>query len=279
MKTCILACLVLLVAATVSEAQTVVVNFDSPAPSASPGTMPSSYAGITFGPNWSWEGAWMIDGTNNIYFTSASSNTQSFGFVQPEIFVSVQVFGDATGTLTLADDQGQTTTFQVAQTNVMYTVKTGWTKASKTVAVTYSQNWHLAFDNFTYQSPASAPAPAPSTAPSLTASLTLHWDDNTPVTGSVLVRQIVGTQQNVLGQFPLSSSGTANGALPIDFTQPSPLAFQLVLLNSSGVQVGDALTLALPTVLIPKTATGVNAQVVLAKATNLIKTFNVSLTP
>ena len=272
MKTCMLACLLFLLAATVSQAQTVVVSFDNPAPSGSAGVMPASYAGLTFGPNWSWEGPWMVDGTNNIYFSSASSNTQSFGFVQPEIFVSVQVFGDATGTLTLADDQGQTATFQVARTNTMYTVKTGWTKASKTVVVTYSQNWHIAFDNLTYQSPASSPAPG------FAASLTLHWDDNTPVTGSVVLKQIVGTQQNVLGQFPLSS-GTANGIMQIDFTQPSPLAFQLVLLNSSGVQVGDALTLALPTIIIPKTATGVNAQVVLLKTTNSIKTFNISLTP
>lgn len=263
MKTCFLACLLFLAAATVSQAQSVVVDFDNPAPAASAGVMPTSYAGINFGPNWSWEGAWLADHTNNIYFSSGSNNTQSFGFVQPEIFVSVQVFGDMAGTLTLADDQGQVTTFQVAATNTLYTVKTGWTRASKTVNVTYSQNWHLAFDNFTYQAPTSTSGSSGSGSgsggTSLSAALNLHWDDATPATGSVIVKQIIGTQQNVLGQFPLSSTGAANGTLRINTTQTTPLVFQIVLLNTSGVQVGDALTLALPNILVPANATGVNA--------------------
>ena len=82
--------------------------------------MPATYGGMTFGASWSWESAWQLDTTNNIYFSSAASNTQSFGFVQPEVFVSLQVFGDAAGTLTLTDDQGQITTFQVAKTGTIY---------------------------------------------------------------------------------------------------------------------------------------------------------------
>jgi len=278
MKKCLLAALFLAFAATVSRAQTAttVVTFDNPAPSAGAGAMPATFGGMNFGADWSWEPAWLGDSTNNVYFSSPASNTRSFGFVQPEIFVSLQVFGDAAGTLTLADDQGQTATFQVAQTGTIYTVRTGWTKASKTVNVTYTQNWHAAFDNFTYQTPATAP----SSAGKLAASVILTWDDNTPVTGSVVASQIIaGNQQIVLGQFPLSSSGTASGTLAVDFTQPSPLAFQIVLLSTTNVQVGDSVSFQLPKAMFPTSATGVAAHIVLLKSTTTIKTFDIGLTP
>jgi hypothetical protein len=273
MKKCLLAALLFMLAATGSQAQTAttVVTFDNPAPSASPGAMPATFDGMTFGASWIWESAWNADSTNNVYFSSGANNTRSFGFVQPEIFVSLQVFVDAAGTLTLADDQGQTTTFQVAQTSTTYTVKTGWAKASKTVSVTYTQNWHAAFDNFTYQAPATG---------KLAASITLTWDDNTPVTGSVLTSQIIaGNQPIVLGQFPLSSLGTATGTLAADFTQPSPLVFQIVLMSTANVQMGDYVNFQLPKAMFPTNATGVTAHIVLLKATTTIKTFNIGLLP
>jgi hypothetical protein len=278
MKKCLLAALLCMSVATVSQAQTAttVVTFDNPAPSVSAGAMPATFAGMTFGAAWSWEAAWNPDTTNNIYFSSAASNTQSFGFVQPEIFVSVQVFGDAAGTLTLADDQGQTTTFQVAKTGTMYTVITSWTKASKMVNVTYTQGWHAAYDNFTYQTPSTGSG----STGKLAASITLTWDDSTPVTGSVIASQLItGGQPIILGQFPLSSSGTATGTLAVDFTQPSPLAFQIVLMSTANVQVGDSVSFQLPKAMFPTSATGVTAHIVLLKATTTIKTFDIGLTP
>lgn len=278
MKRCFLACLLFSLAASVSRAQTVtsVVTFDNPAPSAGAGAMPATFDGMTFGAGWSWEAAWNCDSTNNVYFNSPTGNMRSFGFVQPEIFVSLQVFADAAGTLTLADDLGQTTTFQVAQTGTMYTVRTGWTKASKTVNVTYTQNWHAGFDNFTYQTPSTGSV----SAGKLAASISLTWDDNTPVTGSMVASQIIaGNQHIVLGQFPLSSSGTASGNLAVDFTQPSPLTFQIVLLSTTNVQVGDSVSLQLPKTMFPTNATGVTAHIVLWKATTTIKTFDIGLTP
>jgi hypothetical protein len=278
MKKCLLVALLFMFAATVSQAQTAttVVTFDNPAPSAGAGAMPATFDGMTFGASWSWESAWNADSTNNVYFSSATNNTRSFGFVQPEIFLSLQVLADAAGTLTLADDQGQTTTFQVAQTATMYTVRTGWTKASKTVSVTYTQNWHAAFDNFTYQTPSTASG----SAGKLAASITLTWDDNTPATGSVLASQIIaGNQPIVLGQFPLSSSGIATGTLAVDLTQPSPLAFQIVLMSTANVQVGDSVSFQLPKAMFPANATGVTAHIVLLKATTTIKTFDIGLTP
>ena len=44
-------------------------------------------------------------------------------------------------------------TLNRAKTGTMYTVITGSTKASKTVSLTYTQGWHAAYDNFTYQTP------------------------------------------------------------------------------------------------------------------------------
>jgi len=278
MKKYLLAALPFMFAATVSQAQTpiTVVTFDNPAPSAQAGAMPATFDGMTFGPSWSWESSWNADSTNNVYFSSATNNTISFGFVQPEIFISLQVFADAAGTLTLADDQGQTTTLQVTQTGTIYTARTGWTKASKTVSVTYTQSWHAAFDNFTYQDPATASG----SAGKLGAAITLTWDDNTPVTGSVLASQIIaGSQPIVIGNFPLSSSGTASGTLTVDLTQPSPLASQIVLLSATNVQVGDSVSLQLPNAMFPTNATGVTVHIVLWKASTTIKTFDIGLTP
>jgi hypothetical protein len=275
---CFLAILLLSFAASVSQAQTAtsVVTFDNPAPSAGAGAMPATFGGMTFGAAWSWEPAWNPDTTNNVYFSSAASNTQSFGFVQPEVFVSVQVFGDAAGILTLADDQGQSTTFQVAKTGTLYTVTTGWTKASMTVHVTYTQGWHAAYDNFTYQTPSTGSG----SAGKLAASIALTWDDSTPVTGSVVASQLItGSQPIVLGQFPISSSGTASGNLAVDLTQPSPLTFQIVLVSAANAQVGDSLSFQLPKTMFPTNATGVTAHIVLWKATTTIKAFDIGLTP
>ena len=275
---CFLAILLFSLAASVSRAQTAtsVVTFDNPAPSAGAGAMPATFGGMTFGPSWSWEPAWNPDTTNNVYFSSAASNTQSFGFVQPEVFVSLQVFGDAAGTLTLTDDQGQSTTFQVAKTGTLYTVTTGWTKASMTVHVTYTQGWHAAYDNFIYQTPSTGSG----SAGKLAASIALTWDDSTPVTGSVVASQLItGRQPVVLGQFPLSPSGIATGTLAVDYTQPNPLAFQIVLMSTANLPVGDSVIFQLPKAMFPSNATGVTAHIVLLKATTTIKAFNIGLLP
>ena len=239
--------------------------------------MPATFDGMTFGPDWNWEGAWNSDPTNNIYFSSPLSNTQSFGFVQPAIFVSVQVVGSLAGTLSLADDQGQTVTFQVAQPGKMYTVTTGWTKPSKTVSTTYTQNWNLAFDNFTYQLPVVTPPASPGT---LAATIKLTWDDNTPVAGSVTAVQIVGSNtQSILGKFPIDSNGTAGGTITIDLTQPDPLSFQVLLMSPTNVQIGSPTSFQVPKLMFPPNANGINADIVLWKATQTIKAFTFGLKP
>jgi hypothetical protein len=239
--------------------------------------MPTAFDGMTFGPNWTWEAGWSADSTNNIYFSSPLSNTQSFGFVQPAIFVSVQVVGGLAGTLSLADDQGQTVTFQVSQTGKMYTVTTGWTKPSKTVSATYTQNWNMALDNFTYQAAVVTPPTSPG---ALTATIKLTWDDNTPVAGSVTAVQMKGSNtQSILGKFPIDSNGTAGGTITIDLTQPDPLSFQVLLMSPTNVQIAAPAIFQLPKLMFPANAKGINADVVLWKATGAIKAFNMGLTP
>ena len=64
----------------------------------------------------------------------------------------------------------------------------------------------------------------------------------------------------------------------IDLTQPNPLTFQILLLGSSSATIGST-TFQVIKAMFPAAATGINAKIVLWKATSTIKTFDLGLTP
>ena len=59
------------------------------------------------------------------------------------------MYGTRAGTLTLADDAGQTLSQDVA-TGSMQLVTTGWTRPSTTVTVSFTAGWSLGVDDITY---------------------------------------------------------------------------------------------------------------------------------
>lgn len=155
MRTLLIASLFLVLSLS-AKAQTV-VTFDSPAPAGSSGSrMPVTFGGITWPQTanqaWAWESMWNAGTTNHVYFDTASGTSRAFTFVQPSVLQSLQVFGDATGTLIITDDVGQSVMFSVAATSHVYVVTTNWTKLSSKVTMTYAAGWHLGFDNITYKS-------------------------------------------------------------------------------------------------------------------------------
>src|SRR2546430_14925226 len=95
--------------------------------------------GIDFGTGqWALEGAYDISPTNHIYFADSTGTSRAFGFSPaPRILNSVSVFSLAPGTLTLADDAGQTLSEQVTPGS-MQLVTTGWTRPSTTGTVSFT---------------------------------------------------------------------------------------------------------------------------------------------
>jgi len=139
---------------TVTSASAVsVVNFDSPAPSGSPySSINGTFGGINFGVGqWAWEPGYLSDATNNIYFSSATSNKRTFSFANgSHVLISMKVATSVAGTLTLSDGAGQTKTQNVS-TGGMQLVTTGWKNASRTITVTFTGGWNIEFDDITYR--------------------------------------------------------------------------------------------------------------------------------
>jgi uncharacterized protein YjdB len=135
-----------------SKPPTVVVNFDSPAPSGSPySALNGVFGGINFGTNqWAWEAAYLSDPTNNIYFSSGTGNSRTFQFASgSHVLVSMKVATSVPGTLTLSDNLGQVKT-QSISTGSLQLVTTGWKNPSTTITVTFTAGWNIEFDDITY---------------------------------------------------------------------------------------------------------------------------------
>ena len=160
-----IAALVLLVAlaGVVSAiAQTTTVDFDNPAPpGASSSLVNGVFQGIDFGTGqWRWETAYNVDATNHVFFDSPSGTSRSFRFSPgPRLLTSLRVFTSGAGTLSLADDQGQTLTRPVP-TGAMQLVTTGWTRASTVITVTFTSGWNLGIDDITSSTADATPGPA-----------------------------------------------------------------------------------------------------------------------
>ena len=154
-------------------AETTTVNFDTPVP---PGTLHGIFQGIDFGAGqWAWEGAYDVSPTNHIYFADSTGTSRAFGFSPaPRILNGMSVFSLAPGTLTLADDAGQTLSQQVTPGS-MQLVTTGWTRPSTTVTVTFSAGWNLGLDDITHSaaSPDGGCAGASGCAVTVTANTTV----------------------------------------------------------------------------------------------------------
>jgi hypothetical protein len=88
--------------------------------------------------------------TNHVYFADSTGTSRTFAFAPaPRVLESLRVFGSRAGTLTLADDAGQTLSQHVA-TGSMQLVTTGWTRPSTTVTVSFTAGWSLGVDDITY---------------------------------------------------------------------------------------------------------------------------------
>jgi photosystem II stability/assembly factor-like uncharacterized protein len=113
---------------TVSGATT--VSFDAPTPPGGPGPLDGVFEGSDFGTGqWAWEGPFNVAPTNHVYFANSTGTSRTFAFSPaPRVLESLRVFGSRAGTLTLADDAGQTLSQHVA-TGSMHLVTTGWTRA------------------------------------------------------------------------------------------------------------------------------------------------------
>ena len=75
-------------------ADTATVSFDSPAPPGGPGPLDGVFEGIDFGTGqWTWEGPYGVDSTNNIYFADSTGTSRPFAFSPaPRVLNSMSVF-------------------------------------------------------------------------------------------------------------------------------------------------------------------------------------------
>jgi len=130
---------------------TTTVSFDAPAPPGGPGPFGGVFEGIDFGTGqWAWSGPYNVDSTNNVYFASSTGTSRTFAFSPaPRVLQSLRVYATRAGTMTLADDAGQTLSQDVA-TGSMQLVTTGWTRPSTTVTVSFTMGWSLGVDDLTY---------------------------------------------------------------------------------------------------------------------------------
>jgi hypothetical protein len=275
MKKYLLPALLLALAAGAAHAQTTVVTFDTPPCS---GNGVATYAGINFSLSpWNCANPGLSGQTGTSISWYEQITTGKFAFVSPQILESLSAAtASGSGTLTITTDAGET--ISRAINTKFQTIQTGFTKAAAVVAVTFPGGWTIQLDNLTYVAPSSTGTnPPPGT---LTASASLMWDDGTPVTGSVQLIQLEsGATKHPLGTFPIDSTGTGKGTITIDLTQGDPLSFQVNLLSTSGQQVGLPATFGVMKVMFPTTSTGINAKIVLTKASTTIKSFNIGLTP
>lgn len=254
-----------------SSAQTTVANFDNPPCS---GNGIGVYQGINFSLSpWDCESPSLIGQTGNSISWYQQITTGKFQFQTPGVLISLSAAtSSGSGLLTISTDAGESYSHSIS--TAFQTFQTGFTKAASVVTVQFPGSWTIELDNLTYQTATTL------SSDSLKASATLTWDDGTPVTGSLALTQITGTNaSHSLGTFPINSSGVVSGTIKIDLTQPDPLTFQVVLLSPSNTQVGNSVTFQVLKVMFPASATGINAKIVLAKATTAIKSFDIGLTP
>lgn len=255
-----------------APAQTTVANFDNPVCS---GNGVGVYQGIDFSQSpWDCENPNLSGQTGNSISWYQSVTSGTLRFQSPSVLVSLSAAtSTGTGTLTISTDAGET--FSHLLTTSFQTLPTGFTKPASVVTVRFPGGWTIELDNLTYQTGSAAP-----TSATLTATASLTWDDGTPVAGSVVLAQLIGSNStNTLGTFPLNSSGIGSGSVKIDLTQPDPLTLQVSLLGPNNVPVGTAATFQVLKAMFPASATGINAKIVLTKATLTIKTFDIALTP
>jgi hypothetical protein len=259
--------------ATSTRAQTTVATFDNP-PCAGNGV--GVYDGIDFSVSpWDCEKNNLAGQTGTSISWYQQTTTERFKFQFPQVLGSLSAAtSSGSAILTITTDAGES--FSHAINTAFQTLNTGFSKPASLITVQYPGGWTIQLDNITYQTSSS---PVPVATGNLAVSGSLSWDDGTPVTGSVTLLQIFGpTSQKTLGTFPVSSVGALSGVITIDLTQPNPLTFQILLLGSSNANIGST-TFQVIKAMFPAVATGINAKIVLRKATSTIKTFDLGLTP
>ena len=269
MKKHLLAILLLAVAATPARAQTAVATFDNP-PCAGNGV--GTYQGIDFSLSpWDCENAGLSGqtGTGISWFQTITSG--QFKFRSPQLLVSLSAAtSSGSGILTISTDAGESFSYPI--NSIFQTFQTGFSKRASVITIRYPGGWTIQLDNITYQS-----APALGT---LNASASLTWDDGTPVAGSLVLAQLMApTTPSALGTFPISSNGTVSGTIKIDLSQPDPLTFQIVLAGPTQTTTAPQALFQVIKAMFPTNATGINAKIVLWKATTTIKSFEMGLTP
>jgi hypothetical protein len=264
--------LLLAFAAASSQAQTTVVTFDNPPCS---GNGIGTYGGINFSVSpWDCEDPSLAGQTGTSISWYQNEQSGQFKFVTPEVLTSLSAAtSTGSGTVTISTDAGESISHVLSTT--FQPIQTGFTKPATTVTVAFTNGWTIELDNIAYH-PATPAAPAGT----LTVSATIMWDDGTPVVGSVSLLQFTGqTSTNSLGTFPIKASGVGTGTIKIDLTQADPLTFQVNLLGANNTQIGAPAIFQVLKAMFPTATTGINAKIVLAKATTTIKTFDFGLVP
>ena len=264
--------LLLLFSALPAAAQATVANFDNPLCT---GDGIGVYQGIDFSASpWDCEDPKLSGQTGNSISWYNDVTTATFRFQSPSTFIALSAAtSSGSGTLILSTDAGET--FSHAVTTSFQTLLTGFTKPASVVTVQFAPGWTIELDNLTYQAGSTV-----STSDTLTATATLSWDDGTPVSGSIAISQITASNASKsLGTFAINSSGVVSGSIKIDLTQADPLNFQIALLGSGNTQVGDTVAFQVPKIMFPASTTGISAKIVICKASLMIKSFSVGLTP
>jgi len=203
-------------AATSARAQSTVANFDNPSCS---GNGIRTYQGIDFSLSpWDCENPSLSGQTGTSISWYQSITSAQFRFISPQVLVSLSAAtSSGSGTLTISTDAGES--FSHSITTVFQVLQTGFSKPASAVTVRYPGGWTIQLDNISYQT-ASVPLPIGT----LNASASLTWDDGTPVAGSLILAQRIGsTTSGALGTFPISSTVTVSGIIKIDLSQPDPL--------------------------------------------------------
>ena len=272
MKKSFLIILFFALAATSARAQSTVATFDNPFCS---GNGIRTYQGIDFSLSpWDCEKPALSGQTGTSISWYQSITSGQFRFTSPQVLVSLSAAtSSGSGTLTISTDAGES--FSHTITTVFQVLQTGFSKPASFVTVRYPGGWTIQLDNISYQT-VSIPLPLGT----LNASASLTWDDGTPVAGSLILAQRIGsTASSALGTFPISPTGTVSGTIRIDLSQPDPLTFQVVLAGPTQTTTAPQAVFQVIKAMFPSPATGINAKIILWKNTNTIKSFEIGLTP
>ena len=251
--------------ATSARAQTTVATFDNPL---CPGTAIGIYQGIDFSLSpWVCEKTSLTGQTGMSISWYQQISSGRFKFELPRVLVSLSAAtSSGSGVLTITTDAGES--FSHSINTAFQTLHTGFTEAASVITVNFPGGKTIQLDNITYQ-----------VAGKFVVSGSLTWDNGTPVAGYVTLLQITGPiSTNLLGTFPVNSTGAVRGAITIDLNHPDPLTFQIRLQEPTGAIMGST-TFQVIKAMFPVTATGINAKIVLWKETSAIKTFEFGLTP